>query len=255
MRQRDVKTLFCALTALVLLWASPALSSSSAQTAQLPESGPGEGDANWIYLEATPQPAYVGIHGGTAPMTLVRTKNGEIVALTGETGSDFTRLILGHNASRNSASGSASRPSGADADELQQNALLTCIKLAPMLTALTETAARGMQAKTAPATANRQEQAKPAQASTVSPVDLPVVLADSIAEKPVNYPSPVFANEGGTPSLDSSEALSFYGMSLADNPPAILVAQAMLEPAPDVAFVPSRPLKLHDYRTLLSLRQ
>jgi hypothetical protein len=53
----------------------------------------GEG---WVSLEPGSRPAYVGIQGGTAPVTLFRTPEGELFTYTGNTGSDFMRILRGN---------------------------------------------------------------------------------------------------------------------------------------------------------------
>ena len=257
MRQPGVGIHIFALAAFMVLFAVPALSASSAPAKQLAGTvvkAPGNGqkaeDHTWIQLEATPHPAYVGIHGGTAPITLVRTKNGELVALTGETGSDFTRLLLGHNASHaagNNASSTSARET-APKDESS-----TASSSAPHLATLADdTGDKHSQAAITPAptvkqTHGQKQEKSPARQSLV-------VLPDSIAEKPGNYPSPVFANEHGTPSLDAHESLASFGLSLADTPPAILVAQDVMNRGAQPRQFTAKPLVLKDYRRLLSLR-
>ncbi|MDR0827540.1 MAG: hypothetical protein LBN33_06660 [Desulfovibrio sp.] len=54
----------------------------------------------WVRMEEGARPAYVGIHGGTAPLSLLRSSEGAIFALTGNTGNDFSR-ILRRDATRN----------------------------------------------------------------------------------------------------------------------------------------------------------
>jgi hypothetical protein len=57
-------------------------------------------ESGWIRLEGGARPAYVGIHGGTAPISLLRSPGGVLFALTGTTGNDFSR-ILRRDAARN----------------------------------------------------------------------------------------------------------------------------------------------------------
>lgn len=52
-----------------------------------------------MHFEASQRPAYIGIHGGTAPISLLRAPNGLLVAFTGQTGNDFV-LTLQNNASQ-----------------------------------------------------------------------------------------------------------------------------------------------------------
>jgi hypothetical protein len=60
----------------------------------------GSGGSGWIRLGEGTRPAYVGIHGGTAPISLLRSPGGVLFALTGTTGNDFSR-ILRRDATRN----------------------------------------------------------------------------------------------------------------------------------------------------------
>jgi hypothetical protein len=53
----------------------------------------GEG---WVSLEPGSRPAYVGIQGGTAPVTLFRSPEGELFTYTGNTGSDFMHILRGN---------------------------------------------------------------------------------------------------------------------------------------------------------------
>jgi hypothetical protein len=54
-------------------------------------------------MEQGSRPAYVGIQGGTARLSLLRSPEGDIFALTGNTGSDFSRILrrdIGRNATK-----------------------------------------------------------------------------------------------------------------------------------------------------------
>ena len=57
----------------------------------------------WIKLESGSRQAYVGIHGGTAPLSLMRSSDGVLFAYTGQTGNDFLHVLKGGNASRQAA--------------------------------------------------------------------------------------------------------------------------------------------------------
>lgn len=48
----------------------------------------------WIIMEPGSRPAYVGIHGGTAPVSL-HSANGTLFAFTGQTGNDFIHVLQG----------------------------------------------------------------------------------------------------------------------------------------------------------------
>lgn len=54
----------------------------------------------WVQLEPGSRPAYVGIQGGTAPVSLLRATNGSLFVFTGNTGNDFTQ-VLHNDGSRN----------------------------------------------------------------------------------------------------------------------------------------------------------
>lgn len=55
---------------------------------------------SWEAMPAGARPAYIGIHGGTVPVSLLTSRGGvTMVALVGETGSDFLRVLRGSNAS------------------------------------------------------------------------------------------------------------------------------------------------------------
>lgn len=59
-----------------------------------------QGNDGWEAMPAGGRPAYIGIHGGTVPVSLLTTRGGAtMVALVGETGSDFLRVLRGGNAS------------------------------------------------------------------------------------------------------------------------------------------------------------
>jgi hypothetical protein len=54
----------------------------------------------WVKVESGSRQAYVGIHGGTAPLSLMRSTDGLLIAFTGQTGNDFMQVLKGGNASR-----------------------------------------------------------------------------------------------------------------------------------------------------------
>ena len=49
----------------------------------------------WINIEPGSRPAYVGIQGGTAPITLRHSHKGSLLGYTGNTGNDFIQLLQG----------------------------------------------------------------------------------------------------------------------------------------------------------------
>ncbi|MBG3877281.1 hypothetical protein FVW20_09690 [Desulfovibrio oxamicus] len=53
-------------------------------------------DDGWIDMPGGSRPAYIGIHGGTVPVSLLATRGGStMVAMVGETGSDFLYVLRG----------------------------------------------------------------------------------------------------------------------------------------------------------------
>jgi len=49
----------------------------------------------WVNIEPGSRPAYVGIQGGTAPITLLHSHKGSLLGYTGNTGNDFIQLLQG----------------------------------------------------------------------------------------------------------------------------------------------------------------
>ena len=48
----------------------------------------------WVYMPAGARSTYIGIHGGTVPVSLLASRDGtHMVALVGETGNDFLRTL------------------------------------------------------------------------------------------------------------------------------------------------------------------
>ena len=76
---------------------------SDPKTGQYPEGedvAAAQAHNGWIKLESGSRQAYVGIHGGTAPLSLMRSSDGVLFAFTGQTGNDFLHVLKGGNASR-----------------------------------------------------------------------------------------------------------------------------------------------------------
>ena len=63
--------------------------------ATLPDQGtkPVQSRPVWISVSPGARPAYVGIQGGTAPLTLSACADGSIIAFTGASGNDFTKIL------------------------------------------------------------------------------------------------------------------------------------------------------------------
>jgi hypothetical protein len=54
---------------------------------------PVEEQRGWVRVSPGIRPVYVGIHGGTAPVSLRVAPDGSIIAVTGHSGNDFTKII------------------------------------------------------------------------------------------------------------------------------------------------------------------
>lgn len=61
--------------------------------------------SGWVSMDPGTRAAYVGIHGGTAPLSLFRASNGLLFAITGQTGNDFVHILRG-----GTVNGSAGQP-------------------------------------------------------------------------------------------------------------------------------------------------
>ncbi|MDR2669108.1 MAG: hypothetical protein LBC14_04030 [Desulfovibrio sp.] len=90
----------------------PAIGKDADEVGNGPANGKEAADADdgWVRMEQGSRPAYVGIHGGTAPLSLLRTPDGDIFALTGNTGNDFSRILrndIARNATKLSADAAA----------------------------------------------------------------------------------------------------------------------------------------------------
>ena len=77
---------------------------SAVKSAQQPEAdhtvSNGRGRGGWVRVDSGSRQAYVGIHGGTAPLSLMCSTDGVLFAFTGQTGNDFMQVLRGGNASR-----------------------------------------------------------------------------------------------------------------------------------------------------------
>ena len=51
---------------------------------------------NWVSMPAGAKSAYLGIQGGTVPLTLMRSPNGALIALPGRSGHDFMETLSGN---------------------------------------------------------------------------------------------------------------------------------------------------------------
>lgn len=95
-----------------LLFAAPPAVLHAAAETPAPQDAASDAQ-NWQVIDSGTRPAYAGIQGGTAPLTILRSSNGLMFAFTGQTGNDFTLVLRG-----NSANASSPRPK----DDAQQPA-------------------------------------------------------------------------------------------------------------------------------------
>ena len=98
---RHILTCFCLGS--LLFAASPAVLHAAAETPATQDAA--SGAQNWQVIDSGTRPAYAGIQGGTAPLTILRSSNGLLFAFTGQTGNDFTLVLRG-----NSSNASSPRP-------------------------------------------------------------------------------------------------------------------------------------------------
>ena len=58
------------------------------------ETGTSPSAPQWVHMPAGSRAAYIGIHGGTVPVSLLTSRDGtHMVALVGQTGNDFLRTL------------------------------------------------------------------------------------------------------------------------------------------------------------------
>jgi hypothetical protein len=212
----------------------------------------------WVKVESGSRPAYVGIHGGTAPLSLMHSADGMLIAFTGQTGNDFMQVLKGGNASR--AAREEQRLQPASQTALLQNWTVASLagEVAPAVTepaalpnnpatdsgavAVKAAGARQIAAETSsssPACAGEGERAKTA------PRAVPAAGPKSV---PAGGAVLVFASSNQAAGIKASagSCLPFGLTPAAGAPPA-----AGAEAARTVASF-SKPLKLGSYQRLLA---
>lgn len=85
--------LLCALAAPALSAGDGAAERQAASAGNDGAAGSETRHSGWVSLESGARPVFVGIQGGTAPVSLLRSPEGGLFALTGKTGNDFTRIL------------------------------------------------------------------------------------------------------------------------------------------------------------------
>lgn len=215
----------------------------------------------WIKLEPGSRQAYVGIHGGTAPLSLMRSSDGVLFAFTGQTGNDFLHVLKGGNASRQSAdhsgqhaaagrtkeSGATQAASAPQAARRHKNAGEPSVAPA---------AAAGPTAQSAPAskTAPSPNAGKAASAGASVPAAkrAPAKTPPAVtAQPPAKGEVLVFASGD---AQDASEDYKPFGLT----PPAGMSPEELrrqnggLPPGQTPASYFGKPLKLGSYQAILN---
>ena len=79
---------------------APKPTSETLRQSGVEQAPPAQTRPGWVKVESGSRQAYVGIHGGTAPLSLMHSTDGVLFAFTGRTGNDFMQVLKGGNASR-----------------------------------------------------------------------------------------------------------------------------------------------------------
>lgn len=189
-------------------------------------------DATWLHLEPSIRPVYVGIHGGTAPVTLLRGDDGSVYAITGQTGNDFILALRSGNASVQKSS-NASISEVVSTNE-QMNFLDFSREAVKEDISVYERWGDSIQwMATLKAYSTREENQKLATNEIIQP-------------KPKDYPEVVFTSgEKFKRIAEKTEDLQSFGFSDSDMPPATSLNGTRFS---NKALI----LELKDYRDVLS---
>lgn len=224
----------------------------------------------WVKVESGSRQAYVGIHGGTAPLSLMRSTDGVLFAFTGQTGNDFAQVLKGGNGSRTSLHHPNQNDTEDEAPAMAQADQTPAAKsvpagpdrqVAPQATAQRPetgtpgSAAPAVSAKSRPTDAgvNAGKAAKPTPAAQAKTVAGSAPAASKAApsgkgQPPATSENLVFAS-GELASKSSSEGYQPFGLTPpADaSPDATGKASASATPAAPLG----KPLKLRSYQQIL----
>ena len=230
-------------------------------------SGTGQASADhardgWVKVESGSRQAYVGIHGGTAPLSLMRSTDGVLFAFTGQTGNDFTQVLRGGNASRtslhhpnqNGTEDEAPAASSAPATPDRQAAPQATAQRAETGTPGSAAPAASPKSRPTDAGVNAGKTAKPApdvQAKAVadSTPDASKATASGKGQPPATSENLVFAS-GELASKSSSEGYQPFGLTpSADVPPDTTGKESASAPP---AAPLGKPLKLRSYQQILN---
>lgn len=224
-------------------------------SAAAPETGRRSGteqdaEAGWVKVESGSRQAYVGIHGGTAPLSLMRSTDGVLFAFTGQTGNDFTQVLRGGNASR-----AAPRHPARNGTK-QMRAMDPAEETAVAGNALSRPAdAENTSPPSKTATPVRSGEAARPLAEKHGEAPKP---ADALRPTPPNKEQPpassaklVFAS-GEMASRDASRDYQPFGLTPPANPLPETMSKAVGS-APATPVPPlGKPLKLRSYQQLLN---
>lgn len=183
----------------------------------------------WVRAESGARPAFVGIQGGTARVSLMRAPNGVLVAFTGQTGNDFAQLLRGHD-----GNGSIKPSQDTDVPQLVAEAPKGQTVTEPA-TEIKEPASEKAQAAPkvetpaqaaqAPSLSAAKKDAKPAKRESPA---TPEAIAEAVPpQSPIDQLLPEKDKDGNgkvvfatttlaTRIADSTEVLSPYGLSAGD---------------------------------------
>jgi hypothetical protein len=168
----SLRSLLAGFCCLALFPALPPAQAEGADAGQI--AAPAAAEDRWVTIEPGSRPAYVGIHGGTAPISLLRASNGLLFAFTGQTGNDFLHILRGNATSAPDAS-----PATPGRDRAAEPA--------PAAASLPETAAPAA-GPPSPAGENAGAGKVALTSAQASPVPLPE--APALAEKKTAHPLP-----------------------------------------------------------------
>ena len=232
-----------------ILFSSAAAFAASAEPSVAPKEK-AKAEEQRVSLAPSSRPAYVGIHGGTAPISLFRNENGKLVAITGQTGNDFSHILNGGNSSLRTLPATNNT-----AQVATENAAPTPTVVVQKIAAPANTPVKDVPA------------APPVKATANPPVSNPKAIAASLngaslhtvplAEIPASFEILPNISNGNAPILFASSSgaissegkLTPFGLTIADSPATVY--QAIQHP-PVIVKPVYAPLRLHDYRSALN---
>lgn len=235
---------------------------SNSKTAHQPEgkdTAAAQAHDGWIKLESGSRQAYVGIHGGTAPLSLMRSSDGVLFAFTGQTGNDFLHVLKGGNASRQAGDHSAQNvpaPGQKKEPDAKHAASVSQKTERHHENAGKQPAAPAAPAGTAARNTPASKAGSPANADKTASADSPSAKPAPAKTEPAGASQPhargevlVFASGD---AKDASEGYKPFGLT----PPAGMSPEDLRRqnaglPAGQTPFL-GKPLKLGSYQAILN---